>query len=615
MELNRGFQLGDWLVLPEESRIRGPTGDVHLTPRAMAVLVYLAEQSGRVVSRDEFNEQLWAPAVVTDHALTQCIAELRRALDDSPAHPRFIETVPKRGYRLSATVTPIEATRKEASSAASRTQRHGWIARAGMAMFTALLVAAGLWLLDPDSGPEFKQHSIAVLPFERIGVEPALPLADGLHHDLLTRLSDIEDLRVISSTSVRQYRDTVQTIPEIARQLGVVWVLEGAVQQIGAEVQLNAQLIDGRDDTHAWAKTYRRSLTAENLFAIQAELIEDIVGYLATELDPDPARARFRPTDNLEAYTLYLRGRAFADLRTAPGLRQATTYFRQAIERDENYALAWVGLADALTLLYDYGYAAHEEVVPDAQAAIQQAKDLDPKLAEAHASLGLLYTATRNGSRAVQSLERAVALRPSYAEAYNWLAWTYLVLGQPERALENAVRAVELDPMSPEALSNLLLAQIGTAEHEAALAAARQTGDMELAFTTFQFYKALALYHLGDPRAIELLDGLSAAWAGEGPRATLALAYIARDEPDRAREVLDAIRATDDAFAIGLVKAALGQVDQAIEIFMNIEEWDYWPALSVHFLYPEVLDPVRRDPGFEAIMHQALLSHGGKPDT
>lgn len=614
MDLNRGFQLGDWQVLPEESRVTGPAGEAHLTPRAMAVLLYLAEQSGRVVSRDEFNEQLWAPAVVTDHALTQCIAELRRALDDSAAQPRFIETVPKRGYRLVVAVSPIAPAEDDASTAASPTRRPGWVARAGTAIFAAILVAAGFWLLVPDPEAVITEHSIAVLPFEKIGVEPVLPLADGLHHDLLTRLSDIEDLRVISSTSVRQYRDTVETIPEIARQLGVVWILEGAVQQIGAEVQLNAQLIDGRDDTHAWAKTYRRTLTAENLFSIQAELIEDIVGYLAAELGPRHPPERFQPTDNLDAYALYIKGRTFTDLRTAPALHQATTHFHQAIERDEDFALARVGLADALTLLYDYGYAEHEEVLPEAKAAIETALELDPELAEAHASLGLLNTATRNGAAAIESLERAVALRPGYAEAYNWLAWTLLVLGEPERALANAERAVELDPMSPEAVSNLLLGHIGTGNHRAALAAAERTGDMELAFTTYPFYKALALYHLGDRGAIELLEGLTAAWAGQGPKATLALAYIDHGEPDRAREILDDLRASGDTFAIGLVKAGLGKACQAMEIFVDIEEWGYWPALAVHFLYPDVLDPLRDDPRFDKLIGQALASHDGYPD-
>ena len=608
--MNRGFQLGDWQVLPEENRITGPAGDLHLTPRSMAVLVYLAEQAGRVVSRDEFNDQLWAPAVVTDHALTQCIAELRRALGDSAGDPHYIETVPKRGYRLFATVVPIGPDKEATRSRRSCGIRNVTIT----AILVVILVTAGLWRLIPDPEPVPIERSIAVLPFDEIGIEPVLPLADGLHLDLLTRLSGIEDLRVISSTSVRQYRDTLETIPDIARQLGVVWILEGAVQQIGTEVQLNAQLIDGRDDTHAWAKTYRRSLTAENLFAIQAELLDDIVGYLAAELGPHHPPGQDQPTDNLDAYALYVKGRTFADLRTAPGLRQARASFRQATELDESYALAWVGLADALTLLYDYGYAEYDEVVPDARAAIEQALELDPDLAEAHASMGLLGTATRKGMTAIQSLEQAVSLRPSYAEAYNWLAWTHLVLGEPEKALEYAVRAVELDPVAPEAVSNLLLSHIGMADHQAALAAAARAGDMELAFTTFRFYKALAFYHLGDRRAIELLEGLEAAWAGEGPRATLALAHIDHGRSDRARQELEQIRAAGDAFAIGLVKAGLGKKDQAMDLFIDIEEWGYWPALAVHFLYPDVLDPLRDDPRFDKLIGQVLVSHGGYPD-
>jgi len=458
MALDAGFRLLQWQVRPDQNRLLGNGSDIRLSPRAMEVLVCLAERAGQVVTRDDFSERVWRPAIVTDDALTRCISELRRSLGDRAGDPRFIETIPKRGYRLVAQVSALDPDTQESDSSATST---GEVAE------------------DRAAGTRRRpvsRNSIAVLPFQTIGqtigrtigADSAAPLADGIHQDLLTRLSVVPGLKVISSTSVRRYRDTELAIPDIAAQLGVVWIVEGAVQQAGEHLQVNAQLIDAARDHHLWARTYRQPCSAENLFAIQAEIMEDIAASLETTLDTGHRRrAEHMATDNLEAYAHYMQGRSFLDTRTEPGMRQALVYFRTALEQDRDYALAWVGVADALMLLYDYyDRGPLEAVRTEVEKALSRALEIDPELAAAHASSGLFHMSHAafgplrakglDGSEAVRRLHYAVELQPGYAEAHNWLSWVLQLLGHADEALDCAARSIELNPLSPEAIHNVM---------------------------------------------------------------------------------------------------------------------------------------------------------------
>ena len=612
MNLKNGFKLGPWTVLPEQNRLIGSDGEVHVTTRVMDVLVRLAEHAGEVVSREAFDESVWRDAVVTDDSLTWCISELRRTFGEQASNPRFIETIPKRGYRLVADVEPLESAPMPRStgqaslspngtgnSAKGKPPRRRFLILVVIVMILSL-GAVTLYLLRL-SAPE-APTSIAVLPFEAFGTTDDHPLIDGLHHDLLTRLSDIDDLRVISRTSVKRYRDTLLPIKDIAAELGVSWIVEGAVQQAGDEIQLNAQLIDGKTDSHIWARTYRRELTARNLFAIQADIVEDIADSMtATLADSEEIRRETVPTQNLNSYTLYVQGRTHLDTRSKDGMEQALVFFRNAVEHDPGYALAWVGLADSLILLHDYGYRPPDAVLPEAEAAIERALQLDPELAEAHGSLGGLHGTRGDLPGAVEWLKSATELRPGYAEAHNWLSWMYQLLGMAPEALESAEKAISLNPFSPEALTNLVGSLLANGQYDEALSQARLMHEMSLPFTD-DLNKALALYYTENYReAIDLLDGMQAAWAGGGAMALKAMTHIAIGEEQAARGLLDELNESGDHFSVGMVLAGLGDRDAAFAAFEKIEQWNYWSALVMNH-YQDLLGDIPSDPRFESML-------------
>ncbi|HET8818700.1 MAG TPA: tetratricopeptide repeat protein, partial [Xanthomonadaceae bacterium] len=371
-------------------------------------------------------------------------------------------------------------------------------------------------------------------------------------------------------------------------------LVEGAVQGAGGRLRVNVQLIDAASGQQAWAERYDRTLTTDNLFDIQSDLVERITGSLRVELAPaaipQPSRA-VRPTHDLEAYRLHAQGHQRLVQLTDASLRKAVEYFRAAIERDSAYALAWVGLADALTALLDYAYDESKETMREAEAAARHALVLQPDLAEAHAGLGKIYSIQRKGPAAIASLTRAVELAPASGQAYDWLSWTWQNLGQPGPALESARRAVEFEPLLREAVSNLAISHLANGLHEQALLEARRIRELAPGWTSGAFYEGLALYNLGRHReAQSVLQGLGVEWAGSGPQATLALACIGSGDVGRARELQAALAANDEHFSVGLVHAALGDTPAAFEAFGQVEDWGaYWPTLAMHQYFRDVV--------------------------
>ena len=242
-----------------------------------------------------------------------------------------------------------------------------------------------------------------------------------MQDEILTRLAKVADLKVISRTSTQQFKSTPDNLPQIAKQLGVAHILEGSVQKADDQVRVNVQLINALTDAHLWAETYDRKLT--DIFAVESEIAKTIAETLQAKLTgSEKSSIAKTPTVNPEAYELYLKGRFFAEKRTGADLRKSIEYYDQAIAKDPDYALAYVGLADSYLLLSAYGAISPKESIPPARAALKKALELDDSLAQAHASSGLLATLELDLNRAISELERAIQLNPNYATAHHWLA-------------------------------------------------------------------------------------------------------------------------------------------------------------------------------------------------
>src|SRR3989449_4197514 len=295
-------------------------------------------------------------------------------------------------------ITPQGIERTEVADAmptAAGQKKHAWIYVA----IVGALLSVGLFFLGrygfrnaSSSSSELPPKSIAVLPFDNLSEEKGNAyFAEGIQDEILTRLAKVADLKVISRTSTQHFKSAPDNLPQIAKQLGVTNILEGSVQRANEQVRVNVQLINALTDAHLWADTYDRKLT--DIFAVESEIAKTIADALQAKLTgPEKRAIAAQPTENSEAHEFYLKGRYFWNKRTANDFKTAISYFQQAIAKDPNYALAYVGLADSYLLLSSYAAVSPAESLPPARSALKKALELDDSLAEAHASFGLLAT-------------------------------------------------------------------------------------------------------------------------------------------------------------------------------------------------------------------------------
>ncbi len=456
--------------------------------------------------------------------------------------------------------------------------------------------------------------SIAVLPFENRSEDKANAyFADGIQDEILARLSKIADLKVISRTSTQKYKSAPINLREIAQQLGVANILEGSVQKSGDAVRVNVQLINALNDAHLWAEIYDRKLT--DIFAVESDIAKTIADTLQAKLTGSEKTAiAKRPTVNSEAYELYLKGRYFWNKRTGPDLRKAIDYFKQAIEKDPKYALAYAGLADSYDLLPAYGAGTPHESFPPAKAAAKKALEIDDTLAEAHTPLGLVlcfYDFDFAGS--IKEFERAIALNPNYATAHHWFGHPLLLVGQFDRALAEAKRAVELDPLSLIINADLGQDYFYQRRYDEAIEQLRRTLEIDSRF----YY---AHWNLGE--ALELKGQLREALAeykkaaelddDPGLLGLIAQAYAKLGERDEARKILDqmqqlATRRYVPAYGFALVHMALGEKDNALEwLERSYHDRD---GFEIAFIKVDpMLDPLRGDPRFEALVQKIFAA-------
>lgn len=428
-------------VYPAELRLRGPQGQERLEVRAMRVLLYLAQRRGEVVGRAELEAAVWPGKVVTEDAVTNTVGRLRRAFGDDARRPRVIETVPKIGYRLIAEVRYADDSRR------SLRLRILWAVPALLLLLAALAIGFLPWPSpDPNVVPTVRP-SVAVLPFVNLDANPEQDyFADGFTTDLITDLSKVSGLLVIAPGSVFAYRDSGERVREIASRLGVDYVVQGSVQRSGAMLRVNAQLIDGADETALWAERYDGSVG--ELFAVQDRLAAALMDALRVRLAPAERQALERsPAASVEAYDWYLRGLEAHGHRSAEQNRIAQGYFDQAIALDPQFARAHAGLALAYSRDAIDGWTATPARSLDlARRMADRAASLDPSLAQVHFVSGQVELFQRRYLDAVEATERAIRIDPNYADAYALRAWIFSYAGRVDRAQASMETALSLNP-------------------------------------------------------------------------------------------------------------------------------------------------------------------------
>ncbi|HVP55918.1 MAG TPA: winged helix-turn-helix domain-containing protein [Candidatus Eisenbacteria bacterium] len=428
-----------------------------LQPQPAKVLAVLIRNAGQVVTRQKLVDQVWGAETFVDYeqGLNYAIRQIRTVLEDDAEHPRFLETLPKRGYRFIAPLTDageVEAAPLPAAEAALPAVRPKFPWRVAVACLVlggiAASVVVGLnwerlrrrW--RPIVGGN-RIESLAVLPLHNLSQDPEQEyFSDGMTDELITDLAKFGGLRVISHTSVERYKGTQQPLPEIARELGVDAVVEGTVMRSGDRVRITAQLIDARTDTHLWAETYQRDM--RDVLALQDELSRDIAEEVRIKLTPEKqslstAARKVSP----EAYDAYLHGRHLWLQRNPGAIASAIDYFQQAIREDPSFALAYSGLADC----YWVGWGSKANI-PLAEQYARKAIALQPELAEGYVSLGVVLSFQRHMAEAGKEFRRALELNQNYAMAHHLYAGYLLSVGHLEDALAESERARRLDPFS-----------------------------------------------------------------------------------------------------------------------------------------------------------------------
>jgi TolB-like protein/DNA-binding winged helix-turn-helix (wHTH) protein/Flp pilus assembly protein TadD len=443
---------------------------IRLPGQPFCILSILLEKPGEVVTREEMQQKLWTSDTFVDfeHSLNSAIKKLRAALGDTPENSKYIETIPRVGYRFIAPVEEVTVKGRSAADvqlvpggfslpvAVEQQPKRRWPLVLGV--FIALIAAGGAYLQWSRSRvrpqPTNGRLMLAVLPFENLTGDAAQDyFSDGLTEEMISQLGhlDPQHLGVIARTSVMHYKHSQAQLDLIGRELGVQYVLEGSVRRDADDVRISAQLIQVKDQTPIWVRQYDRELS--HLLALQGEIAQEIAGEIQLTLGDgkrisSDGKLAASPS-SYEAYDLYLKGRYFWNKRTEKGFRQAIDYFQQAVTKDTNYARAYAGLADSYALTSSYRFASPNELMPKARAAALRAIQIDDGLAEAHTSLALI---TENYDWDWQTAEkeyrRALQLDPNYATAHQWYAEYLSFQGRFDEALRESERARQLDPLS-----------------------------------------------------------------------------------------------------------------------------------------------------------------------
>jgi TolB-like protein/DNA-binding winged helix-turn-helix (wHTH) protein len=580
------YRFGLFEVDGRTGELRKQGRAVRLRGRPFDILLLLLGRLGDVITREELRRQLW-PAdtfVDFDHGLNSAMNRLREALGDAAESPRFVETLPKRGYRF---IAPIEVVDREVArhgrTGTSSLERHDApppamvperahaqeaaaskpvptepvvgaraaaatslstpsrmiLLAATVALAAAVVVALLFLRVGQPRPPHSSKMTLAVLPFENLSADADQDFfSDGFTEEMIAELGklDPDRLGVIARTTTRLYKNARKNIGQIRQELGVDYVLEGSIRRAGNRMRITAQLVQTNDMTHLWAESYDRDVS--DVLAIQSEVAMKIARSLTLALRrPDAGAAR--GTTSASAYDLYLRGRSFRDQATEESTRKAIEYFQRAIAADSQYARAYAGIADAYWLLGAPGWEVEQPiaVLQKAQSSAERALAIDPQRAEARAVLAMVrlsYRWDRQGAE--REIQEAIRLNPSSAISHQYYSTVLTTMGRFDEAIAEARRALELDPLSAPASTTLAIRYLYAGRLAEAMTQFSKTLDANPEFAVAHW--GLAQGHLAAGAGLRALEELQRALELSGNsaymRAHLAYGLAISGNRDRA---------------------------------------------------------------------------------
>ena len=513
-------------------------------------------------------------------------------------------------------LTPEGLKRTDVADAAQQHSHGGvwlYVVAIGAVLSVSLFLLGRYMAPNKQSGlGELPDKSLAVLPFANLSGNPENAyFAAGIQDEIITRLAKIGELKVVSCLSTQRFKSAPDDLPAIAKQLRVANVLQGSVQRTADAVRVNVQLVKAETDTHLWADTFDRKLT--DVFQIESDIAKTIADKLQAKLTGSEEDAiSAKPTSDLEAHQLYLKGRYLWNRRTGDNLKKALSYFQRAAEKDPNYALAYTGIADSCALIPVYGAGAPQDYYPRAKAAAQKALELDDTLGEAHASMANVFFRYLQLANSAREFQRSIELNPNYATAHQWYGrLTLLATGQFDRALAEAKRAVELDPISPIGRTDVATVyQVGR-RYDEAIAGLRNVLETDPDFYWAHRQLGLALELKGAP-SDAIVEYQRASELNDDPRvlAFIGHVYAIMGRQTDARAILVQLTEASktryvSGYSFAVIHLGLGKKDQALNW---LEKDGREPTgFEINFIKVDpYLDALRGDPRFEALVQKII---------
>jgi TolB-like protein/DNA-binding winged helix-turn-helix (wHTH) protein/Flp pilus assembly protein TadD len=643
------YRFADFILEASEHRLQRGDQEIYLRPKTFETLLYLVERHGHLVSKDALLDHVWVDTIVTETAMTHCIEEVRKALGDDAHNPRYLKTIPRMGYKFIAPVVVVNMTEEEiieevftavkvivteeeqesageidafnvaAVPSASLlpsprrllTRSLSYWSQKGqkiilLAVIFLLLIIGGLYLYN-RSHPDIQ--SLAVLPLANLNADPAQDyFADGMTEALITELAKISAVRVISRTSVVQYKETKKTLPEIAHELKVDAIVEGSLLYSGDQVRINAQLLQANPERHLWAESYERKMS--DILALQIEVTRAIASEINARLTPQEQTHLTRVRQvNPEAYQAYLKGRYFWNKRTPEGFNKGIEYFNLAISIDPSYAPAFAGLADCYNLLNDYDVLPPKEAIPRAKAAAEQALAIDSTLAEAHASLGFaLARYDWDWIGAEHEFQRAIELKPNYAIAHHWYALQLAMMGRFQQAMMEMNKALELDPLSLIINANIGWLLFFERNYDQAKERLQRTLEMDPNFLSAQVklgwvYEQQGMY---EEAIVQFKNALALSGDDANIIGLFGNSYALSGNKVEAMKIINKLQAQSkqryiSPYWIANIYACLGEKDNAFQ-WLN-KAFEERSGGLVWLKVEPKLDPLRSDPRFLELLN------------